>query len=175
MPCQYKIDGDRSVGHDKPRHSGFKKDIKPMDNVSEALYALQPVTFHYKREIDVHERPKFGLDCRRGREGEPRSSRAGREWRNLHRALRPGERDVAQRVPKKAPHSGELGSESTLRHNRNYSPRSNQKQIEALTAGPEKVSAQLAAASPSVADLKRANSHRTNPRCGPAPHVVNNP
>ena len=33
-----------------------------------------------------------------------------------------------------------------------------EKQIEALTEGLQKVSAQLAAASPSVADLKRANS-----------------
>jgi len=35
-----------------------------------------------------------------------------------------------------------------------------QKQIEALTAGLQKVSAQLAAASPSLADLKRADPHR---------------
>jgi hypothetical protein len=30
----------------------YKKDIKPMDNASEALFALKPVTFRYKEEID---------------------------------------------------------------------------------------------------------------------------
>jgi hypothetical protein len=30
----------------------FKKDIKPMDKTSEALLALKPVSFRYKKEID---------------------------------------------------------------------------------------------------------------------------
>ena len=30
----------------------YKEDIKPMDNSSEALFALKPVTFRYKKEID---------------------------------------------------------------------------------------------------------------------------
>jgi Chaperone of endosialidase len=30
----------------------FKKDIKPMDKASEALLALKPVTFRYKKELD---------------------------------------------------------------------------------------------------------------------------
>ena len=30
----------------------YKDDIKPMDNASEALYTLKPVTFRYKKEID---------------------------------------------------------------------------------------------------------------------------
>ena len=30
----------------------FKEEIKPMDKVSEALFALKPVTFRYKKEID---------------------------------------------------------------------------------------------------------------------------
>ena len=30
----------------------FKEDIRPMDNASEALFALKPVTFRYKKEID---------------------------------------------------------------------------------------------------------------------------
>ena len=28
----------------------FKKDIKPMDQTSEAILALKPVTFHYKNQ-----------------------------------------------------------------------------------------------------------------------------
>ena len=30
----------------------FKDEIKPMDKASEALFALKPVTFRYKKEID---------------------------------------------------------------------------------------------------------------------------
>jgi len=30
----------------------FKDDIKPMEKASEAILALQPVTFHYKKNID---------------------------------------------------------------------------------------------------------------------------
>jgi hypothetical protein len=30
----------------------FKEAIKPMDKASEALLALKPVTFRYKKEID---------------------------------------------------------------------------------------------------------------------------
>ncbi len=37
----------------------FKNEIKPMDNASEAILALKPVTFHYKS--DKTGRPQFGL------------------------------------------------------------------------------------------------------------------
>ena len=39
----------------------FKDDIKPMDKGSEALLALKPVTFHYKKEIDPTRTSQFGL------------------------------------------------------------------------------------------------------------------
>jgi trimeric autotransporter adhesin len=39
----------------------FKEDIKPMDNASDALFALNPVTFHYKKEIDPAATPQLGL------------------------------------------------------------------------------------------------------------------
>ena len=39
----------------------FKDAIKPMDNASEAILALQPVTFHYKPELDPDGIPQFGL------------------------------------------------------------------------------------------------------------------
>jgi hypothetical protein len=39
----------------------FKEEIKPMDNVSEALFSLKPVTFHYKKEIDPASKSQFGL------------------------------------------------------------------------------------------------------------------
>jgi uncharacterized coiled-coil protein SlyX len=37
----------------------FKKEIKPMDQASEAILALKPVTFHYKS--DSKGTPQFGL------------------------------------------------------------------------------------------------------------------
>jgi hypothetical protein len=39
----------------------FKEEIKPMDKSSEAVLALKPVTFHYKRELDPTCAPQFGL------------------------------------------------------------------------------------------------------------------
>jgi hypothetical protein len=39
----------------------FKEEIKPMEQASEALYALKPVTFHYKKGIDPQGIPQFGL------------------------------------------------------------------------------------------------------------------
>ena len=39
----------------------FKDGVKPMDKVSEAILALKPVTFHYKKEIDPAATPQFGL------------------------------------------------------------------------------------------------------------------
>jgi hypothetical protein len=39
----------------------FKDGIKPMAQASEALFALKPVTFHYKKELDPQGIPQFGL------------------------------------------------------------------------------------------------------------------
>ena len=39
----------------------FKEAIKPMDNASEAILALKPVTFRYKKELDPDKIPQFGL------------------------------------------------------------------------------------------------------------------
>ena len=39
----------------------YKDDIKPMDKASEALFALKPVSFRYKKEIDPARSPDFAL------------------------------------------------------------------------------------------------------------------
>lgn len=39
----------------------FKEDIQPMAKASEALFALKPVTFHYKKELDPAGISQFGL------------------------------------------------------------------------------------------------------------------
>jgi len=39
----------------------FKDEVKPMDRASEAILALKPVTFRYKHELDPKGIPQFGL------------------------------------------------------------------------------------------------------------------
>src|SRR4029077_19725359 len=39
----------------------FKEAVKPMDEASEAILQLKPVTFRYKQEIDPDGIPQFGL------------------------------------------------------------------------------------------------------------------
>jgi trimeric autotransporter adhesin len=69
-----------------PSSQRFKDEIKPMDKASEAILALQPVTFRYKKEIDPKSVPQFGLVAEdvekvdpdlvvRDREGKPYSVR----------------------------------------------------------------------------------------------------
>jgi len=52
-----------STGHlgTKASSERFKDAIKPMDKASEAILALKPVTFHYKKELDPEGVPQFGL------------------------------------------------------------------------------------------------------------------
>src|SRR5262249_17791675 len=44
-----------------PSSQRFKERIKPMDKASEAILALKPVTFRYNKEIDPDGIPQFGL------------------------------------------------------------------------------------------------------------------
>ncbi len=39
----------------------FKDNIQPMEKASEAILSLEPVTFHYKHELDPDGIPQFGL------------------------------------------------------------------------------------------------------------------
>src|SRR5207248_2038976 len=39
----------------------YKDGIKPMDEASEAILALNPVTFHHKEDLDPEKIPQFGL------------------------------------------------------------------------------------------------------------------
>ena len=52
-----------STGHLSTTASSrrFKDEIKPMDKTSEAIFALKPVTFRYKKEIDPTGMSRFGL------------------------------------------------------------------------------------------------------------------
>jgi hypothetical protein len=56
------VDSDGQLGTSNSSRR-FKKDIKPMDQTSEAILALKPVTFHYKN-LDTKKAentPQFGL------------------------------------------------------------------------------------------------------------------
>ena len=44
-----------------PSSQRFKDEIKSMDNASEAILALKPVTFRYEKDIDPDGIPQFGL------------------------------------------------------------------------------------------------------------------
>ena len=44
-----------------PSSARFKEAIKPMDEASEAILSLQPVSFRYKKELDPNAVPQFGL------------------------------------------------------------------------------------------------------------------
>jgi hypothetical protein len=39
----------------------YKENIQPMDNASDALYQLKPVTYRYKKEIDRTQSLDYGL------------------------------------------------------------------------------------------------------------------
>jgi hypothetical protein len=57
-PVFINADGQLST---TPSSARFKTEIKPMDKASEAILALKPVTFHYKKEFDPEGVPQFGL------------------------------------------------------------------------------------------------------------------
>jgi hypothetical protein len=54
------IDSDGQLGTSNSSRR-FKKDIKPMDETSEAILALKPVMFHYKKYDTKTPPPQFGL------------------------------------------------------------------------------------------------------------------
>jgi Chaperone of endosialidase len=65
-----------------------------MDSASEAILALKPVTFHYKS--DETNTPQFGLVAEDVAEVNPDLVVCDKNGEIYTRALRCGERDVAQ-------------------------------------------------------------------------------
>jgi hypothetical protein len=124
----------------------FKENIKPMDKASEGLFGLKPVCFRYKKEIDPVGISQLGLVAEdvekvnpdlvvRDTEGKPYSVRYDavnamllNEFLKEHRTVQEQKAIIAE-----------------LKHN--FADQ--QKQIEALTAGLQKVSAQLEMSKPS--------------------------
>jgi hypothetical protein len=142
----------------------YKDDIKPMDKASEALFALKPVSFRYKQEIDPARSPDFGLIAEdvatvnpdlvaRDEEGKIVTVRYQavnamllNEFLKEHKKVEEQQASIA-------------GLKSTVAQQKKdflATAAHQQEQIEALTAGLQKVSAQL-------------ETSKT------APQVVNNP
>jgi len=134
----------------------FKEGIKPMDKASEALFALKPVTFRYKKEIDPRGILQFGLVAEhvegvnsdlvvRDKEGKPNSVRYDavnamllNEFLKEHRKNEEQEATIAQ----------QRKDFDTIIANLKATDTRHQKQIQALTAELQKVSAQLELSKP---------------------------
>jgi septal ring factor EnvC (AmiA/AmiB activator) len=59
--AQVGVDSNGHLGVLTVSSARFKTEIKPMDKASEAILALKPVTFYYKKEIDPERTAQFGL------------------------------------------------------------------------------------------------------------------
>ena len=122
----------------------FKKDIAAMEKASEAILALRPVTYHYK--TDTKGTPQFGL--------------IAEEVAKVNAALVLPDKDGKPLTVRYDQVNAMLLNEFLKEHRKVEDLEANaarqQKQIEALTAGLQKVSAQLETSKP-------------------APQVVNNP
>jgi len=136
----------------------FKEDIKPMDEASEALLALQPVTFRYKKQFDAVGAPQFGLVAEdvekvnpdlivRDKEGKPYSVRYDQVNAMLLNEFLKEHKTVQEQGATITELKKELQAASARQ----------QKQIEALTAGLQKVSAQLELNKPAPQTVKNTD------------------
>jgi len=127
----------------------YKDDIKPMDKASEALFALKPVSFRYKQEIDPARSPDFGLIAEdvaivnpdlvaRDEDGKIVTVRYQAVYAMLLNEFLKAQSKVQEQEAVIAQvKSNAAKQEATIARQ--------QKQIEALTEGLQKVSAQLEA------------------------------
>jgi len=141
----------------------FKKDIAAMNNASNAILSLRPVTFHYK--TDTKGTAQFGLIAEEvakvnpelvllDKEGKPYTVRYDavnamllNEFLKERRAFVDEQRKVQEQgATIELLKSAGAKQEATIAKQ--------QKQIEALAAGLQKVNAQLATTSPSLADSR---------------------
>jgi uncharacterized coiled-coil protein SlyX len=178
-PDVVTINSNGRLGRANVSSRRYKHDIQPMHTASEAIYALKPVSFRYHKQYDQTQTIAFGLIAEevaevypdlvgRNPKGEPESVRYEQinamllnEFLKAHRKVQEQEATIAQL-------KSTLAKKETIDAHQ-------QEQIEALTAGLQKVSAQLAAASPSSGGLE-ASKFATGRirRGGPAPQVVKN-
>ena len=103
----------------------FKEEIKPMDKASEAILALNPVSFRYKKEIECNGSIMFGLIAEDVEKADPD-------------LVTRDEKGQAETVRYEAVNAMLLNE--FLKEHRKVEQL--EKQVEALTAGLQKVSAQ---------------------------------
>jgi hypothetical protein len=118
-----------------PSAARFKDEIKPMDNASEAILALKPVTFRYKKDIDSAGTPQFGL--------------VAEDVEQVSRDLVVRDKNGKAYTVRYDAVNAMLLNEFLKEHRKVHKLEANaarqQKQIEALTAGLQKMSAQVEA------------------------------
>src|SRR5205823_5385092 len=153
-----------------PSSQRFKTEIKPMDKASEAILALQPVTFRYKQELDPEGIPQFGLIAEevekvnpdlvaRDAEGKVYTVRYEavnamllNEFLKEHRKVEEQERKINEQEATIAPLNSRLTKQEAIIAQQQQDFQSElaeqQKQIQRLTSGLEKVSAQLELSKP---------------------------
>jgi Chaperone of endosialidase len=111
----------------------YKEDIRPMDKTSEVIYQLQPVTFHYKKEIDRTQSPAFGLIAEEVAKVNP--SLIARDSR--------GQPESVHYEMVNAMLLNEFLKEHQTMQELKATVAQQKKQIDALTTGLQKVSAQV--------------------------------
>jgi len=118
----------------------FKEAINPMDNASEAILALKPVTFRYKHELDPAGTPQFGLVAEEVAKVNP--ALVARDAEGKAYTVRYDAVNAMLLNEFLKEHRKNEGQEITTTELRSTVARQ-QKQIDALTAGLQKVSAQF--------------------------------
>jgi hypothetical protein len=120
----------------------FKEDIKPMDNASESILALKPVTFHYKN--DAMETAQFGLVAEAVAKVNPDLvvlDRDGNPYTVRYEQVNAMLLNEFLKEHKKVQEQGATIAQQ--RRDFEMAIAKQQKQIETLAAGLQKVSAQL--------------------------------
>ncbi len=123
----------------------YKDEIKPMDKASEAILQLKPVTFRYKAEIDPDKIPQFGLVAEDVEKVNPDlvvKDAEGKVYTVRYEAVNAM---LLNEFLKE--HRKNQEQETTIAELQATTARQ-QKQIEALTAGLQKVSAHLELSKP---------------------------
>ena len=145
-PDSVTINSNGRLGRGNVSSRRYKHDIKPMDTASETLYALKPVSFRYNEEYDGTQTLAFGLIAEevaevypdlvgRNSKGEPESVRYDQvNAMLLNEFLKEHRKNEEQQA-----------TITELKKELQANAARQQKQIEALTAGLQKVSAQLEA------------------------------
>src|SRR5204863_2365184 len=125
----------------------FKEGIKTMDKASEAILCLKPMTFHYKEEIDPDGTPQFGLIAEEVEKVNPNlvvRDEEGRAYSVRYEAVNAMLlNEILKEHRKVEEQQATITQLKAAVAKQEVNAAQHQKQIEALTAGLQKVSAQL--------------------------------